>query len=346
MEKQLKRKAKNSKKEEVEWHTVKFSDLMEAEPPYPIFEELSIPKKPQDSTPPLSTSYIFDLQHVCAALLAWKLGEPMWIVGPSGCGKTEFSRQMAALLNLGFYRLNFERRITRGMAFGQDRIMAVNGTPVQKFIKGIITQAIQEPSVLLLDEWDHADNQTRMAMQPVLEGDDLRLLELGVKRIKRHKKCLIIATSNTWGTGDESGLYGHGVEMINFSTINRFTVKIQMDYPSEDEEILALHDFHTGITSDQRRAIKNITKITSLVRDGFKNGTVTFPVTTRDVFAWVAKYLLIDDIYKTAELTFLSAFPERDKGPILEIIQRVSGEDVNPGIPSSPGVQRLVTTSL
>lgn len=316
--------------DEVVWEDRDFSDLVDAKSAYPILNVLRMPKDPQPTTPQQNESYIFNLDTLHAAMLAWKLGEPIWVVGPSGCGKTEFFRQLASLLNLGFYRVNFDRRMTRGQVFGQDRIM-VKGTPpvpYQKFVMGSITEAIQKPSILLLDEFDHADNQIRMAMQSLLEGDNLRLLDLGTKTIVRSKDCLIAATSNTWGMGDESGLYGHGGEMINFSTLNRFTFKLEVDYPPLSDELQALKTLHPKVTTEQKKMFEQLAKVAGLIRKAFKENTVGFPITTRDLFSWANKVLLIGDVYVAANMTFLAAFPERDKPIVLETIQRATAIDV------------------
>lgn len=132
-------------------------------------------------------------------------------------------------------------------------------TRITQFRGGIITQAIEEDKILLLDEIDACPPTIAFNLQAILEGNALVNTRSGkILDIKNCKNFTIIATANTKGTGDETGLYA-GTFTQNDAFMDRWTFIFETQYPSVDEETDILHH-KIGIQKKIARKIAELAK--------------------------------------------------------------------------------------
>jgi energy-coupling factor transporter ATP-binding protein EcfA2 len=127
------------------------------------------------------------------------LNQPVLIEGGSGLGKTTMARYIAALTNFDSYLINC-REMPAETIIG--KMGAVEGTTSGfGFRDGLLLQAIRNGGIVLLDEYNKLNGDTRSAVQPVIDaiirGEEyVTIAENHGERVKVQEHFHIIATQN------------------------------------------------------------------------------------------------------------------------------------------------------
>ncbi|MER9496479.1 AAA family ATPase, partial [Mesorhizobium sp. M0320] len=113
---------------------------------------------------------------------------------------------------------------------------------VTEFQLGPLPLAMIEGAVYCADEYDFAMPQVVALYQPVLEGKALVIKDAPpeYRLIKPHPEFRIVATGNTNGTGDETGLY-QGTLIQNAANYSRFKITEEVTYmePKIEETVIS-----------------------------------------------------------------------------------------------------------
>ncbi len=155
---------------------------------------------------------------------------PILLTGHTGIGKTFEPRQVCAEENLECIRVNISIESDEDSLMGGFRLK--DGSTV--FHKGPVIEAMERGCILLLDELDLGSPTRIMCLQSVLEGEGYLIKKTG-EFVMPRAGFNIIATANTKGIGDESGLYV-GTQILNEAFLDRFPIVIDVEYPSKDDE--------------------------------------------------------------------------------------------------------------
>jgi cobaltochelatase CobS len=275
-------------------------------------------EQPTEHTPELDPGYVFPEAATRVALLGLINGDRVLITGHTGTGKTSLWEQVAARLNYSAIKISFEGGITRNDIVGE---WIVKGDQMV-FQEGILPFALTLPgTIIILDEWDTINPDVSFCIQRVLQRDDgkMMLLEDGGRLVKLHRDNVIVATANTIGQGDDTGLYAAGTRIQNYAQLNRFTLTIQLSWlpPSKEREMVSKK--FPDMKVDE---IEAFVVTVNAVRDGFTNGQLSVPLSTRDLLNWVEKYTLIGDPNISALYSFLNRMTKQDAAVAEEIIQR------------------------
>lgn len=232
-------------------------------------------------------------------------------------GKTSLWTQIGARLNYNVVRINFDGGITRADLVGQ---WVVKGRDMT-YQYGILPTGMTLPgTIIIIDEWDTVSDECSFVLQrPLEEESQLLLLEKGEEVISLHPDNIIVATANTNGMGDDTGLYTHGTRLQNYSQINRFSMTIIMDYlPPKEEQQILLNRFDTLEPEEAEMIIT----VVNTIREAFLKRTVSAPLSTRDAINWCMKYTLLGDIHKAAKYTFINRSPLEDQEVLTSIVKR------------------------
>jgi cobaltochelatase CobS len=298
---------------------VKLKDLFGANPfGNPDRATIEAFKAPRPNTPKTDPNYYFNPEILAVVLYAIQnQNMKLLLVGPTGSGKTSIAEQVAARLNRGFYRINFDGDITRADLVGQWVLTVKNE---MHFQYGILPKAMREGAVLVLDEWDCVNPSVGMVLQSMIEGKPLTITETG-EVIEPHPDFRLIATANTVGQGDDTGLY-NGTQPQNFATLDRFTVVEHVDYPTQAKEKKILTQT-TGITDDD--VLDKLTRTAKLIREAFVKQEIRATMSTRTVVN--AARLMLDwgSPKRAYTLGFLNKLTTEDQNVCLEVIQRIWG---------------------
>lgn len=141
---------------------------------------------------------------------------PIYLFGPTGSGKTAIFRDIAAELNVTFYKKLIGAQMTEASLLGY---MDANG----RYVEGIVYKPYTEGGLLVLDEIDNGNPNTNLVVNGVC---DLELaFPIGMRQ--RHKDFIVVATANTTGHG--ATLQYVGRNKLDAAMLNRF-VFVEFDY--------------------------------------------------------------------------------------------------------------------
>ena len=277
--------------------------------------------EPDRETPPVDTGYIFPKEDTLAYLLGLQMRDRILVHGHTGSGKTSLVEQVAARLNFNVVKINFDGGIGRDDLIGTH---VVRGGEVV-FQYGILPRAYRdfEGCIICLDEWDAISDECAFVLQRPLQREDgkLLILENGGEVIPLPEGHHIVATSNTCGQGDDTGLYSTGTRVQNYAQLNRFGTTIKLGYLGAADEVAMLlqrfapHGF-------KKVEAELFVRIIGKVREGFAAGTLSSPLSSRDLINWVEKFLKIGDPVKAAKYAFLNRLPAEDAESIKGLVQR------------------------
>lgn len=274
-------------------------------------------KEPGPLTPAINPHFKFPKDETLEFLKALEFRDTTYLLGPSGTGKTELVNQVAARLNYNVVTINFDGHLSRADLLGDWKIAGGQ----MSFRYGLVPLGFTEPgTIVLFDEVDACPPETAFVLQRAISAELRFLMHETNQLFVLHPQNCIVGTANTNGLGDESGLYLAGTNIQNFSFLNRWKTCIQIDYisPEIEEEVLKsmFREPHEAVY------IPAIVKVLSTVRDAFKAGTVSVPLTTRDGINWLEKIARLPMPMRAARHSFLDKLPKSDAVSIAQVIQR------------------------
>jgi cobaltochelatase CobS len=224
--------------------------------------------------PEVDDGYVYDIENLKNVLLGMELNMPIYIWGHAGTGKTTLAEQVSARTGRPFMRVQHTVNTEEAHIVGQWTVK--DGHTV--FELGPLPVAMLNGLVYCADEYDFALPNVIAVYQSVLEGKSLVIKEADKTNriIKPHANFRFMATGNTNGSGDESGLY-QGTNIQNAANYDRFAVVIQQLYmkPAMESQIL----------QNQARIVKEdadkLVEFGRMVREAFAAGKVGATVSPR-----------------------------------------------------------------
>ena len=191
-------------------------------------------------SPKLDNEYI--LHDACRDVIVWFLNdpEPLYVYGPLGSGKSSCIKQVAARLNYPVFEVTGHGRLEFADLVGHFTVQQGNMT----FEYGPLSLAMRYGGLLLLNEIDLTAPEVAAGLNSILDGSPLCIAENGGELITPSPRFRFVATANSNGAGDDTGLY-QGVVRQNAAFLDRFTL-CEMGYPDAAvEQKLLKHRFST-----------------------------------------------------------------------------------------------------
>ncbi|MDR2442434.1 MAG: CbbQ/NirQ/NorQ/GpvN family protein [Deltaproteobacteria bacterium] len=191
--------------------------------------------KPSVFTPAKDQSYIFHDESRDVAVWFLDQNDPLYVFGPQGSGKTSLVKQIAAMLNYPVFEVTGHNRLEFPELVGH--LIVKDGQ--MSFEYGPLSLAMKYGGLFLLNEIDILDPSTAAGLNGVLDGSPLCVPENNGELIVQHPMFKFVATGNTNGTSDETGLY-QGTLRQNSAFMDRFwLVEIGYPKPESEEKLLA-----------------------------------------------------------------------------------------------------------
>ena len=296
---------------------------------FKIKTRLEIPMFSMKSSlvPEVDKDYVFDEKTTLSILMGLKNNKKVLIQGLHGTGKSTHIEQVAARLNWPCIRINLDSHISRFDLLGKDAIVLKDGKQITTFKEGILPWSIQNPVILVLDEYDAGRPDVMFVIQRILESSGkLTLLDQN-KVLSPHSCSRIFATSNTIGLGDTAGIY-HGTQQINHGQLDRWNIVTNLSYlKTEIEEKIIIKKVKHFAKSNKKN-ISQMVKLANLTRDGFRNADISVLMSPRTSITWAENSHIFNDIDHAFQLTFLNKCEDNDKLIVNEYYQRCFGREI------------------
>lgn len=245
--------------------------------------------------------------------------ERVLLSGPTGCGKSSLIRELASRHHKPFMRVNLTGESSVSDIVGGWRVQGREMT----FQYGPVPQAMKNGCWLCLDEIDACLPQVLFVLQALLEeGGKLFIPELN-QWIQPHPEFRIVATANTIGKGDETGLYS-GTVVLNEAFLDRWDSVFLVDYMPEAQETELLTSKVEGL--DQRTATKMV-RVASDLRSALRDGVIYSSCSTRKLLSWARKTIQLGCPKKAVLYSVLNKLSEDDKRVVQEVLQRYGFKD-------------------
>ncbi|MCX7100587.1 MAG: AAA family ATPase [Methylobacter sp.] len=235
--------------------------------------------------------YVFRNEHLrdVLAFIANPLGDALYLTGPTGSGKTSLICQVASRLNWPVQQVTCHGRLELNDLIGQ--FMLVSGS--MSFVHGPLAQAVRDGHLLILNEIDLMDPSELAGLNDIIEGQPLMIPQNGGEVIKPHPKFRLIATGNSAGQGDQSGLY-QGVMQQNLAFLDRFRL-MEVGYPEPSVEKSILKGVLVGMGIPVDSVMENLSEkmiqVANEIRRLFVGGAdgtgeLSVTMSTRTLVRW------------------------------------------------------------
>jgi MoxR-like ATPase len=175
-------------------------------------------------------------------LIALLTGGHCLITGVPGLAKTLLIKTLAEILDLSFKRIQFTPDLMPADITGTEILDEATGLRALRFVKGPIFAQI-----ILADEINRTPPKTQAAL---LEAMQERHVSIGGRTHWIDPPFFVMATQNPWEH--------EGVFPITESQLDRFLVKLHLEYGSEDEELRMLGLPHRGVIPDMLGEVSSL----------------------------------------------------------------------------------------
>ncbi|MCP3689817.1 MAG: AAA domain-containing protein, partial [Gammaproteobacteria bacterium] len=253
-----------------------------------------------EHVPEIDSGYCFNHDATLCILAGFVHNLRVLVSGFHGSGKSTHIEQIAARLNWPCIRINLDSHISRLDLIGKDAIVLDKGKQITEFREGILPWAFQNPVALVFDEYDAGRPDVMFIIQRVLEaGGRLTLLDQS-RVLHPHPSFRLLATANTVGLGDATGLY-HGTQALNQGQMDRWNVVTSLNYPPPAAELGIV----LSKVDEDPSVVRAMVDMANLTRAGFQNGDLSTVMSPRTVISWAQNTKIFSDIDFAFRVTFL-----------------------------------------
>lgn len=271
-----------------------------------------------EMVPDIDGNYVYELDNLKNVMLALELNMPLYVWGHAGTGKTTLLEQIAARTQRPMLRVQHTVNTEESHVVGQ--WVARSGET--HFELGPLALAMKHGWVYLADEYDFALPSVLAVYQPVLEGKSLVIKEADAANriIRPHPNFRFMATGNTNGCGDETGLY-QGTSIQNAANYDRFGMVLQVRYmkPDLEERILVNQ---AGIDKGDA---KKIVDFANRVRESYDGNKISSTISPRTLIN-AAKLGFRRGSFRTGVgLSFTNKLSRVDREVVDGLAQRIFG---------------------
>lgn len=231
-----------------------------------------------------NTSYILPKWGVEVAKLL-PAHYPLYLYGASGTGKSTIIRYLASVFKLPFYEVTAHNRLESPELIGSYQLR--NGQTVWQ--DGPLTRALRSGGIFLINELSLLDPSTATGLNTILDGAPLVIAETS-EVIPQHPYFYFVATDNTNGQGDDTGLF-LGTLCQNQALMGRF-ILLEAQYLEPDVEAQIIKKSQPSLP---QLTVENMIQYATENRQALTNSTspLTNPITTRDLLKWATLLVLL-----------------------------------------------------
>lgn len=273
--------------------------------------------------PDIDPNYVFNIELLKMVIIALELNMPMMAWGYHGTGKTTQFEQACARTKRPFLRVQHTANTEESEVIGQWVINQVNGASITEFQLGPLPTAMINGYTYCADEYDFASPAVIALYQPVLEGKALYIKNApaALRMIRPHPQFRFVATGNTNGGGDETGLY-QGTQIQNAANYSRFRITEEVTYmePKLEAAVVA------GQAAIEKKEADRLVQFANLVREMFKAGKIGTTISPRELIsAGMLGRVRGGKFRQGLNSAFINRLSRVDKEAVGQVAQRIFG---------------------
>lgn len=268
--------------------------------------------------PEVNDDYVYDVDELKNAIIGLDNNIPTYVWGHKGAGKTEFWEQVCARTGRPMIRVQHTANMQESDVVGQT-ILKPGETA---FEYGPLPLAMLKGWVYLADEYDFASPSVLALYQAVLEGKPLVIKEAPAaqRMVRPHPNFRIVATGNTNGSGDETGLY-QGTQLQNAANYDRFGMVIKKKYMDKKSESKILQN-HVGLVE---KDADKLVEFATLVREAYDSRKISDIISPRTLI-YAARIGFKRGSWRAGiQLSFINKLSTVDAEVVNGLAQRVFG---------------------
>ncbi|MCF0254140.1 MAG: AAA family ATPase [Duodenibacillus sp.] len=264
-------------------------------------------------------------------------GHGLYLAGPTGCGKTSLITEVCARLRWPCTQVTFNGRLEFDSLVGRPTVVAREGQSAIRFMYGPLARAMKLGHVLVLNELDLADPAELSGLNDVLDGRPLVIAGNGGEVLAPHPYFRIVATGNTTGQGDATGLY-QGVQLQNVAAMDRYRT-VLVSYPKLHAEVRAVMAAAPGLSEPVAAGmVKMAGRVRKLFLGADAGGSETLSVTmsTRMLCLWAQMAMhyagdfadFRDALWRAWDLAFFARVADAaERATVASVAKAVFGAD-------------------
>ncbi len=272
-----------------------------------------------EAVPMVDDGYVFRVDELKDLVMAIQLNIPTLVWGFHGSGKTTVIEQACARMRRPLLRVQHTDTTEEAHIVGQ--MVVRNGAT--EFDYGPLAEAMVKGWVYLADEYDFAHPAVIAVYQAVLEGKPLYIKEAppAQRLVKPHPHFRFIATGNTNGSGDDTGLYS-GTKIGNAAAYSRFGVTIQINYPDPEVEEAILRG-NVPVTPD---VAKKMVDFAGRIRQMYAAGEISLPISPRELIRATMIGVIKGGMFRRGiELAYSNRLDAVQSEAVKQTAQRIFG---------------------
>jgi len=267
--------------------------------------------------PEIDPDYVYDIDLLKKVIMGFQLRMNVYLWGYHGTGKTTILEQAAARTQRPFIRVQHTVNMQESDVLGQWTVR--DGST--HFQLGDLPLAMLNGWVYCADEYDVAMPSVVALYQAVLEHKALVIKDAPphFRKIVPHEQFRFVATGNTNGTGDETGLY-QGTLVQNAANYSRFEITEEVKYMEPRIEASVI----MSKTRLDRASAEKIVSFGNKVREAFINGKISMTISPRELINASLIGLAYGANWKMGlELAYANRLSRIDKKVVSEFAQRL-----------------------
>jgi cobaltochelatase CobS len=284
--------------------------------PIPI-HTFNAPPDLSDYVPAIDRNYVWPIALLKKAMLALEMNIPAYLWGHAGTGKSTMWKQICA--RTGRPTLRAQHTVNTEEAHILGQWVVKDGATV--FELGPLPFCMKYGLTYLADEYDFAMPSVLSVYQPVLEGEPLVMKEADAANrvIKPHPLFRIVATGNTNGTGDETGLY-QGTTIQNAANYERFGLVEEVHYMEAATEIIVVSQ-QGGIPKEKA---DSLVKFAGMIREAHNGGKIGLPISPRALINAAKLGKRVNSLEEGLAMAYINRLSRVDQEAAREVLKRMS----------------------
>lgn len=287
--------------------------------PIEIDSNIGLKEGDLEAVPEIDEGYVFRIDELKDITMALQLDIPLLLHGLHGAGKTTVIEQVCARLNKPWLRVQHTETTEEAHITGQ--MVVRNGAT--EFDYGPLAEAMMRGWVYVADEYDFAHPSVIAVYQAVLEGKPLYIKEAPPEQrlIKPHPMFRFVATGNTNGSGDETGLYS-GTKIGNAAAYSRFGITIKIEYPEPEVEMNIL----TSRIGVKKEIAEKMVDFATRIRKMYEEGDISLPISPRELIRATTLGAIKGGMFrKGIDLAYANRLDDVEKEAVSGTAQRIFG---------------------